>query len=180
MVQTIKKYFEAFDKVTSVIASVTLLLMMLWIFTDVTLRATINSPIKGTLEITGEYLMVILIYLSISYTQKHNGHVKVTMFEERFPHMVRNITRFITNLIAAGFFLFIGILNYQAGLDYLERGIRSTSVLNYPLAPALFIIALGLFMITLRLIIENVLIVTEKRETNTYVVLSTSEQGKDE
>ncbi|MBO1003248.1 TRAP transporter small permease [Pseudogracilibacillus auburnensis] len=150
------------DAVSSIIASITLLIMMVWIFLDVMLRTLFNSPIQGTLEITGEYLMVLLIYLAISYTHKNNGHVKVTMFEDKFTPKVKNIMTIIINLLAAFFFLVISILNFQEGMSYIERGIHSSSILNYPLAPALFIISFGLFIITLRLIIECIYILTNK------------------
>lgn len=154
--------FETVDKITSGIAAFTLFVMMLWIFMDVMLRTFLNNPIQGTIELTGEYLMVILVYLSLSYTHKNDGHVKVTFLEEKFPKLIKNITKFITNLLAASLFLFIGILNFQEGLNYLDQNIRSVGVLGYPLAPALFIISFGLIMITVRLLIECMTILFSK------------------
>lgn len=155
--------FETIDKITSGIAALTLFIMMLWIFVDVMLRTFLNNPIQGTIELTGEYLMVLLVYLSLSYTHKNDGHVKVTFLEEKFPRQIKNITKFVTNLLAACLFLFIGILNFQEGLNYLDQNIHSVGVLGYPLAPALFIISFGLIMITLRLLIECITILFSRK-----------------
>lgn len=146
--------FDVIDKILSAISAVTLFIMMLWIFCDVILRFFFNSPIQGTIELTGEYLMVLLVYLALSDTYKHDEHVKVTFLENKFPENVKKVLKFVTSLFAAAFFFLIGILNFQEGVEYYEQNIMSSGVLNYPLAPALFIIAIGLFMIALRLVLE--------------------------
>jgi len=97
---------------------------------------------------------ISIVYLSLSYTHKQDGHVKVTFLEEKFSKRIRNITKCMTNILAACLFFLISILNFQEGLEYIEQNIRSSGVLGYPLAPALFIISLGMMMITLRLLNE--------------------------
>ena len=161
------KVFDKFDKFVSGIAVITLFIMMVWIFMDVMLRNLINSPLQGTNELTGEYLMVLLVYLSISITQKNDGHVRVTFLEDKFPAGMKNVTRFITNIMAASLFLFIAILNFQEGLDYLAQNIKSVGVLSYPLAPALFIISFGLILITIRLVMECISILLYKKILST-------------
>ena len=148
--------FDKIDRVLGWIAAATMFVMMVWIFLDVMLRFLFNSPIQGTIELTGEYLMVILVYFAISQTQKYDEHVKVTFFEEKFSTGLKKMTKILTNLLAAPLFLFIAFLNFQEGLEYAETGIKSVGLLGYPLAPALFIIAAGLFMIAVRLLLEAV------------------------
>ena len=157
--------FEGVDKVLSAISAITLFIMMMWIFVDVTLRSLFNSPIQGTIEITGEYLMVILVYLMISNTQKVQGHVTVDLIQQKMSGRVKSIAKFITNLVSAVFFATISIFNFQEGLEYLDQNITSIGILEYPLAPALFIISLGLAMITLRLLIECISILFPNKVT---------------
>lgn len=160
--QKFLSFFDGLDKIFNFISGVTLFIMMIWIFLDVMLRFVFNSPIQGTIEITGEYLMVLLVYLAISSTQKYDEHIKVTILLDRFPEMAKKITKFITNILGAILFVYIAVFNFQSGLDYMEQNIRSAGVLNYPLAPALFIISIGLFMITLRLVLECISILFPK------------------
>ncbi|WP_165820844.1 TRAP transporter small permease [Pueribacillus theae] len=158
----ITSLFNRIEKILLATSAFTLLVMMLWIFTDVILRFFLNRPIPGTIELTGEYLMVLLVYLSLSYTYKVDGHVKVTMFEEKFSINIKKITTFITNLLAAFFFIYISILNFLNGLEHFQMGIKSSGVLNYPLAPAFMIISLGLLTISLRLLIECIAILIQQ------------------
>ena len=160
--KTIEKYYDKLDEVLIRISGFALFVMMVWIFLDVILRNFFNSPIRGTLELTGEYFMVIVVYFALSYTQKEKGHLNVTLFEDKFPEGVKRIIKTITNLLAAFTFLIMAYLNFQSGLDYIGNGIRSTSLLNYPLAPAVFIITLGILIIAIRLILETIMMYYKK------------------
>jgi|SRR5699024_1996869 len=137
-----------------IISGMFLLTMMIWIFLDIAMRTIFNSPIKGTLEVTGEFFMVFMVFLAISYTQKNGGHIKVNLLEERFTSSVRRIVNVITRVIAAFIFLLIGYFNFMEGLNYIDMNIQSRGVLNYPLSPSLFIISLGFFTLSIRLLIE--------------------------
>ena len=160
--RTITNIFETVDKILFAISGFTMFVMMLWIFIDVMLRAFFNSPLTGTIEITGEYLMVLMVYLSLSYTHKYNGHVKVTFLEDRFSKKVKSIITFILNIFAAFLFIMIGSLNFKEGLSYMEQNITSVGILGYPLAPALFIISIGTIMIAIRLLLQCALIALSK------------------
>lgn len=176
--QKITRLFERVDKVLASISAITLFMMMMWIFIDVVLRSLLNSPLQGTVEITGEYLMVILVYLMISNTHKFQGHVTVDVIQKKMSESIKKIAKLFTNLISAIFFAIICVLNFQEGLDYLAQNINSIGILDYPLAPALFIISLGLAMITLRLLIECMLIVFPNKENNVQVDNEVQEENK--
>ena len=165
--QKVARVFEYVDKVLFSVSGFTMFAMMVWIFIDVMLRAFFNRPLTGTIEITGEYLMVLMVYLSLSYTHKYNGHVKVTFLEDRFSEKVKNVTTFILNIFAAYLFIMISILNFQEGLSYIEQNITSVGVLGYPLAPALFIISIGTIMIAFRLLLQCIFILLSKKLPST-------------
>ena len=159
--------FNKFDKVLLTISSVTIFILMGLISADVVLRSVFNKPIQGTLELTGEYLMVIAVYFAVSYTYKDDGHVKVTIFENVFNNTLKVIMKFLSNIVVAVFFLFISYFNFLSVLEHLEFNIRSIGALGYPLAPAIMIISFGMLMISLRLILENIqLVLVKKYEVN--------------
>lgn len=160
----VNKYFNKIDKFLSICSGIALFIMMIWIFLDVFFRFVFKTPIKGTLEITGEYLMVILVYFSISYTLKKQKHVKVDLVEGKLPLIIKNVTTVLTNLLAATIFTFIGVYNLKEGLRYFEENIVSLSILKYPLAPALIIISIGIFMLVIRLLLQSLMIVFSKEE----------------
>ena len=152
------------DRFITNISAVTIFIMMIWIVLDVLLRSVFHAPISGTIEITGEYLLVIIVYLAISNTYKEGGHVSVELFAEKFPKSVKKYIKLFTNLIAIIAFTLLGIANYYKALDYFATDIRTTSLLNYPLAPALVIITIGVFLLVINLILESVDILRGKKE----------------
>lgn len=160
VMKKVMKYFDRVDNLLVGISSITLFIMMTWIFLDVLSRTFFNQSITGTLEITGEYFMVIIVFLAISYTQKVDGHIKVTLFQEKFPAKVIKVLKILTNLLSSIIIFIMSFLNLQSSMEYLNDDVRSLSLLNYPLAPAVMLIALGLFIIAVRLVLESVMLIT--------------------
>jgi TRAP-type transport system small permease protein len=162
---TINRWLDKLDNFFGYISAVVLFLMMVWIFVDVVLRTAFNSPITGTLEITGEYLMPIIVYFAISYTQKHKGHVNVDLLEQKFPKILKKFTRLFSNLCALFIYLVLGINNFQQALESIATDTRSSSLLKYPLGPALIIISLGILLFSFRLFVDSINIIRDKNET---------------
>ena len=160
----LNKWFDKIDRFFLFIAAGTIFLMMVWIFIDVILRYFFNRPIAGTMEITGEYLLVIIVYLSISFTQKQNGHVNVDLLLNKLSKGTKRIVGLITNLAALFLFIILGINNFQEGLKNFAKDIRSPGVLDYPLAPALMIISLGILLLSIRLLFDSINILRNKKE----------------
>ncbi|PIC64906.1 hypothetical protein CSV79_04610 [Sporosarcina sp. P13] len=150
------------DKLITYVSAITIFIMMMWIVMDVVLRSVFNSPITGTIEITGEYLLLIIVYLSISYAYKEGSHVSVDFIVEKFPKPIRSVLKVITNLLAIATFSLLGYANYQKGLDYFANDVRTTSLLQYPLAPALIIISIGVFLLVINLLLESIAIIRGK------------------
>jgi len=154
--------FEKIEKVLLALSYVSLFIMMLLVFSNVISRTFLNKSINGTIEFTGEYLMVLVVYLSASYTQKKGGHINVTLLKGYLSNKGENIVNFTTNIIAAVFFIYISYINFIKALDYIDRNRTSSGVLDYPLGPALLILSVGLFMLSLRLFIECIIILKKK------------------
>ena len=160
----INKWLDKLDNFFAYISAATLFLMMFWIFVDVILRSFFNLPIIGTLEITGEYLLPIIVFFAISYTQKHKGHVNVDLIEKKLSKGLRKIIRLFSNLVCLFMYILLGILNFQQALEYFSSDIRSISLLNYPMAPALIIVSIGILLFSTRLLVESINIIRDKEE----------------
>ncbi|OLO39237.1 hypothetical protein BTR23_09305 [Alkalihalophilus pseudofirmus] len=161
------KYHNKFDDFLVMIAAGSIFLMMILIFSDVLLRNLFNSPIIGTVEITGEYLMAIIVYFSISYTLKERGHVSVDLLKDKVSLGWSKFFGIVTNLLAIIAFVALGIANFGMGMDYFSNGITSRGLLDYPLWPALMIISLGLLSFCVRLLIDSINILRNKNDQYT-------------
>lgn len=160
----LNSWLDKIDQLLAYVSSAVLFLMMIWIFVDVTMRSFFNRTITGTLELTGEYFMVIIVYGAISYTLKENGHVSVDFIKGKLSIFKQKILELIANVLALVVFFILGINNLEECIEYFQNDIRSVGLLDYPLAPALMIISLGLFLLTLRLLFNIINIFRNKNE----------------
>jgi len=161
----LNRFIDKAEYATAYIAGITLLIMMLLIFLDVSSRTIFGVSIRGTLDITGEYLMVIIIYLSISYTQKHKEHISVELFINRFGKKTNNIFGIISNFLAVSCLSILGYSNFLRGIDRLTNDIKSAGILDYPIGPAFLIISIGIFFLIIRLILDTGQIIKDLRNT---------------
>ena len=163
----INKWIDNIDVFFAYIAAATLSFMMVFISLDVFLRFFFKSPMQGTLEITGEYLMVIVVFLGIGYTLKEDSHVTVDFMEPFIPSMLEKPLKILTSLLAIIVLVVMSYSNLIKSFEYLEKNIVSKSLLDYPLAPALIIIAVGLFIMAVRLLITIINILTKRKPQDT-------------
>jgi TRAP-type transport system small permease protein len=142
------------DQLFVYIASLALFIMMLLIFTNVITRYFFDKPIAGVIEFTGEYLMVFVVFLAMSFTQKEGGHVKVTILERMLPDKGKFILDLLVKILSVSIFLVLTYTSFLLFTRHLNQDIRSISSVAYPLAPAVFVISLGSLVMSLRLILS--------------------------
>lgn len=133
-------------------AGISIVLMMLLTTFDLLSRKFLNYSIPSLYEFTEDYLMVSLVFLTISYVYTQGGHVRVTLFEHHLPHRFRVGWEKLHQLMALLLFFFIGVKGWDAAVRAYEFNEMANSVLAYPLAPALLLVPVGSAMLCLRII----------------------------
>jgi TRAP-type C4-dicarboxylate transport system permease small subunit len=144
------------EQICMVGSAVALLAIMALTTIDVTLRKTTNVSIPGLYELTEDYFMVGLVFLSMGYVYRTGGHVRVSLFQRLIPKVIRFPLEKVLGVLAIGFFGLMAVLGWQAAQGAWEYHELSSSVLAYPLAPALFMVPAGAAMTCLR-IFENII-----------------------
>lgn len=117
-------------------------------------RAFFQSPLKGTVDITG-LLGAFIIAGAIPYTQVLKGHIRIGLLVERLPYRVRYITESLIHLI--GFALF-AVISWQTILfsrSTFEIG-ELSEVMKIPLGPVAAFVAVGCIALALVLLIDTV------------------------
>jgi len=133
-------------------AMISLIAIMLATNIDVVLRKFADKALPGLYSITEDYLMVALVFLSISYVYSKGGHVKVTLFEKYIPRRVKPIINVCLAILAMGYFLLIAVGNWQAAHEAWIYNETTTSGLGYSMAPAIFLVCLGCGVTGLRIL----------------------------
>ena len=112
-----------------------------------------NYPIPSTYETT-ETLMVILIFGGLAYAQLRKRQVRVELLINHLPDYLKALSNVIANL--AGI-IFFGILTWQSALYFWQSWLVKEvepSLVNFPIYPAKFIMALGAAIMTLQLVVD--------------------------
>ena len=119
---------------------------------DVILRKLTNHAIPSLYELTQDYFMVAMVFLSISHVYRRGGHVRVTLFEGLIPRMLKKPLARTLDLLMLGFFGAMAWAGWNAATEAWEFKEVSSSILAYPLAPALFMVPLGCGLTAVRVL----------------------------
>lgn len=134
------------------LAQVILALMVLLTVTDVCLRYIFNNPITGSYELT-EFMMVVLVFASVGFTQSVKDHVSVDLVVTKLPDRVRALLEAITCLLAFGLFALAAWRNVLHTGTTWERHDVSAE-LFIPVSPFVLFVALGLAVLSLVLLVQ--------------------------
>lgn len=175
-----KKIRFVFEKVENVFINISLIsvfVMMLAIFADVTMRYVFNSPIPGIMEISGDYFMILIVYFGISYTHRVNGHVKADVLESKLSRKMRAYLNIFKGMLITPILSLMCIASFNLFIEYLENDIRSVGSLEYLIAPAYLVMAIGLLLIIIRLILNIIDLLFEIFKKNPTTSIT---EGRDE
>ncbi|MCM3569013.1 TRAP transporter small permease [Neobacillus mesonae] len=136
--------------------------MMLLTTLDALSRYIFSKSITGAYEITEMYLMVILVFLSMSYVQKVDGHIRLDILFERFPKRMQDVLNIVYNLLAAAFMFFIGYQGYNMTINAFQNNLIASGLLNFPLWLSYIWIPVGSFLIMIRQILSSILLAMGK------------------
>ena len=115
--------------------------MMIMTVLDVILRYLFNSPMLGAFEIT-EFMMVVIVFFSLAYTQSQKGHVTVDFFVTRLSEQKRRVINLISHSIYFLLLLMITWKSVARAIEILETK-EVSGTLSIPVFPFYLIVALG-------------------------------------
>ncbi len=127
------------------IGSLTMMGLVLLTVADVVLRYFFNSPILGSFELT-EFSLILLVFFAIPWGTAQKVNVRVDLLVGTLPTRIRaifdSITCFISLLVTA---LFAWYTIPQA--KYMMKLGSESDMLEIPLWPFYFVVALGFFLL---------------------------------
>jgi TRAP-type C4-dicarboxylate transport system permease small subunit len=157
----IEKGIHSASRTLGWIARVILVALAISVLVDVVAR-NINQPITGNVEVA-EPLLVAIAYFALAYTYMHRGHIRVEVIYTRFSERTKDVMDIITTFLGAGVF---GVMVWALVSRVISIAGSSSSgpltpgILEIPLAPMFFLIAIGVFVLCLELILDIVAAVT--------------------
>jgi TRAP-type C4-dicarboxylate transport system permease small subunit len=139
---------HALVKVLTWVATGALSIIILFVVTNVLSRFFFGKPLPGTIEII-ELGAVVIVFFSVAYTEARRGHIYVELVVSHLPRRAKAILASMMYFFASAFFAIMGWRGGVMAWSYLFPRIRETYVLSIPIAPFLFVIAFGSFVLAL-------------------------------
>jgi TRAP-type C4-dicarboxylate transport system permease small subunit len=152
---------ERFEEILGVLL---LTVVISLIFIGVVLRLAFNSGIDSQEELS-RMLYVVVVYLGASYGLRSQDHIRVVMVFHLLPAKLQKILQVITDLI----WLFFNIVMILYALKIHQTMVQFpgySAVLRIPMHYVFFIVPVGFFLISLRLIQGSLRLLVSDRESS--------------
>jgi TRAP-type C4-dicarboxylate transport system permease small subunit len=146
----IDKRLAWFSSALSYVGAFSLFTMMCLTTLDVVGRYILNRPITGVFELT-EYLVLILIFSFIAYTQSQKGHVAVDLLLPVLPAKLRKMIDVANHLVCLALMGLITWMGVEKALELRTVGEASPN-LHIPAYPFVFYLVLGCFVMCIELL----------------------------
>lgn len=147
------KLVQYLNKGSLAIAALTLLFMLLLTVLN-TLTTFLGFPIKGSFELLG-FAGAILGGLALGPTQAQEGHIRVTLLDNRWGSKSTKIIQIVSLFLCIFLFVVLGIklVELTHSLYEFEELSQTLNIIFYPFVA---IVALGVFLLVLNLIAQLV------------------------
>ncbi|HSW57215.1 MAG TPA: TRAP transporter small permease [Dehalococcoidales bacterium] len=110
------------------------------------------QPVPGVYEIT-EFIMVLIVFTAVAYAQTRGDHIAIDVLTERFPKRAQHILYTVIYLVSLTISILVVWQSIVYGQYLLEQGDYS-GVLEIPVYPFLFIVALGMTLYSVSILIN--------------------------
>lgn len=153
-----------YNKVLIYISCTILFLLMFLTLFDVIGRSFFNSPIKGTYELTG-FALAIMVFFSLGAAQIKGDHIEIDFLTKKFSKKVQYYWNAFIYIILS---VVVVLTSWQLGV-YAQRMLQGANVsgdLGIPMYTVVFITAIGALGFALSLInssVQNLLKAVESK-----------------
>lgn len=148
--RTINTIIGKLENICVAIAGCALLLLMVLTTIDTIMRYFFSAPLIGVVEFSEEVLMVVIIYMPMSYVFLQGGHIKVELLERFFPNKLKSIFAKMHQIIGLILFLLITYFSIPVAYEAFVTKELSAAALPFPMAPSYIMLTLGCAMLCLR------------------------------
>jgi TRAP-type C4-dicarboxylate transport system permease small subunit len=124
------------------IGAAALIILVLTTFANVLGRYLLRKPLTGAVEIS-QLFLVVTVFFGVAYTEVRKQHVTFDEVVVHFPQRLRAATIGMMYFLVGVYALVMSWQETLLAISYMLPQIRVTDVLKIPIAPAMFIIAIG-------------------------------------
>jgi len=142
------------EKVMLYVSTLSTFILMLLTTADAGGRYLLNRPITGAYEITTNYLMIAAIFLAVTYGYREGAYIRVTFLADHFPAKMKLIVNYFVQLFSFVYGVLLIIATFQQALRIIASKTALSSMDFVPLGPAYVIVPVGLFFMSLGMLLD--------------------------
>jgi TRAP-type C4-dicarboxylate transport system permease small subunit len=135
------------------IAGYLTIIMTVTVTVEVISRYVFSHPTTWVWPINRQ-LFGIFILVALAYTQSKGGHIRIEIFYDRFPPVIKKFFRWFSLIVMLSF---IGVLTWQTSImaiNAIEAHERASGAFKIPLYPFKTLIPLMAFVIAIQIILS--------------------------
>ncbi|OUM87910.1 MAG: hypothetical protein BAA01_10695 [Bacillus thermozeamaize] len=152
----ILRYFDRLERAMFLVSQIAVFLMMILTTADAVCRYVLRQPIVGVFEFTTNYLMVITVFLSMSYVMRIKGHITIDLITERLPAKWVGYFRMVFLFLGAVMMFILGYQGVGLTIEAWEKGYTTMGLIPWPMWISYVCIPIGMFLFCIRLLFEIV------------------------
>jgi TRAP-type C4-dicarboxylate transport system permease small subunit len=117
-------------------------------------RYLFNRPITGAYEITTNYLMIAGVFMALSFGYHEGAYIRVTFLVDRLPAKVKLVVNHFVQVVSMLYGALLVIATYLQALRTIDTHTTLSSLDFIPLGPAYVIIPVGLFFMSVAMLLD--------------------------
>lgn len=129
------------------------LLITLVVVVDVSARAIFSSPLDMATELS-EFLLVVLVFLGLAAAQQNRQNYAIDVASRHLPLALQILLENLGYLFSLVLVAVLAWLSTKQAYSAFQRGEAGFGIIAFPLWPARFLLALGLWLLALQFVCD--------------------------
>lgn len=140
------------------------LLVTLVVVADVAGRAIFNAPLHSATEVS-ELLLVVLVFLGLAGAQQKRQNYAIDVMSRHLPMTLQNVLEVLGYIFCLVLTLGLAWFSTKQAMSSYARGEAGFGIIAFPIWPARFVLALGLWLLSLQFICDILRFLTGNART---------------
>lgn len=139
-----------------VIAAGTLVTILIVLMAaEIVARYFFGSPLRGSYELLGTWILPMSIILAMPYTFRTRGHVRIDMMVARMPGPARRVVGYVAWALSLVVVFALAAATTKAALDTLQAGATSSGLLRLDIWPVYAVASVSLVVLGLEIVMSG-------------------------
>lgn len=145
---------ERFLMWLGIASGISTLLITLCVVVDVTGRSIFNNPIHGATELS-ELLLVAMVFFGLAAAQQGRQNYAIDIATRHLPASLQSALDLLSYLFCLAVTLALAWFSTNQAFSSFERGEAGFGIIPFPIWPARFLLAIGLWLLAVQFICDT-------------------------